>query len=342
MTEERRLSIGEAIREAIAEEMARDESVFLIGEDIGIPGGFGGAFGVYLGLPERFGHERIIDTPISEKAIAGAAVGAAMMGMRPIPDLQYSDFIFECMDEIVNQAAKLRYMSGGKLKVPLVLRCPVGTANRGAQHGQSPESYFIHVPGLKVVCPSDAYIAKGIIKSAIRDDDPVLVFEHKLLYGSKGRESAGGMDLTAHVPTEEYLFPIGKAVVKRPGTSVTVISTHLTLYRCLAAAEELAVEGIDCEVIDPVSLQPLDTATILESIDKTGRLVIAHEDTLTGGWGAEVAAVVADMGFASLRAPIRRIAARDVPLPVAPILEQAVVPTQARIVQEIRALCQGS
>jgi pyruvate/2-oxoglutarate/acetoin dehydrogenase E1 component len=342
MSEERRLSIGEAIREAIAEEMERDERVFLIGEDIGIPGGFGGAFGVYLGLPERFGHERIIDTPISEKAIAGAAVGAAMMGMRPIPDLQYSDFIFECMDEIVNQAAKMRYMSGGKLKVPLVLRCPVGTANRGAQHGQSPESYFIHVPGLKVVCPSDAYVAKGIIKSAIRDDDPVLVFEHKLLYGSKGRESAGGMDLTAHVPTEEYLFPIGKAVVKRSGTSVTVISTHLTLYRCLAAAEELALEGIDCEVIDPVSLQPLDTATIFESIDKTGRLVIAHEDTLTGGWGAEVAAVVADSCFSSLRAPIRRIAARDVPLPVAPVLEQAVVPSQARIVAEIRALCQGS
>jgi len=200
---ERRLSIGEAIREAIAEEMERDERVFLIGEDIGIPGGFGGAFGVYLGLPEKFGHERIIDTPISEKAIAGAAVGAAMMGMRPIPDLQYSDFIFECMDEIVNQAAKMRYMSGGKLKVPLVLRLPVGASNRGAQHGQSPESYFIHVPGLKVVCPSDAYHAKGIMKTAIRDDDPVLVFEHKLLYGSKGRESAGGMDLTAHVPTEE-------------------------------------------------------------------------------------------------------------------------------------------
>jgi len=200
---ERRLSIGEAIREAIAEEMERDERVFLIGEDIGIPGGFGGAFGVYLGLPEKFGHERIIDTPISEKAIAGAAVGAAMMGMRPIPDLQYSDFIFECMDEIVNQAAKMRYMSGGKLKVPLVLRLPVGASNRGAHHGQSPESYFIHVPGLKVVCPSDAYHAKGIMKTAIRDDDPVLVFEHKLLYGSKGRESAGGMDLTAHVPTEE-------------------------------------------------------------------------------------------------------------------------------------------
>lgn len=337
--EERRLTIGEAIREAIAEEMERDEKVFLIGEDIGIPGGFGGAFGVYLGLPEKFGRSRIIDTPISEKAIMGTAVGAAMMGMRPIPDLQYSDFIFECMDEVVNQAAKMRYMSGGKLSVPLVLRCPVGTANRGAQHGQSPESYFIHVPGLKVVCPSDAYHAKGIMKSAIRDDDPVLVFEHKLLYGSKGREQAGGLDLTAHVPTEEYLFPIGKAVVKRVGKSVTIVSTHLTLYRCLAAAEELIAEGIDCEIIDPISLQPFDYETVFTSVEKTGRLLIAHEDTLTGGWGAEVAAVVGNKRFSALKAPISRVASEDVPLPVAPILEQTVVPSQERIKKEIRALC---
>lgn len=339
---ERRLSIGEAIREAIAEEMERDERVFLIGEDIGIPGGFGGAFGVYLGLPEKFGRERIIDTPISEKAIAGAAVGAAMMGMRPIPDLQYSDFIFECMDEIVNQAAKMRYMSGGKLKVPLVLRLPVGASNRGAQHGQSPESYFIHVPGLKVVCPSDAYHAKGIMKTAIRDDDPVLVFEHKLLYGSKGRESAGGMDLTAHVPTEEYLVPIGKAVVKRPGGDVTVVATHLTLYRCLAAAEILAQEGIECEVIDPVSLLPFDVETVYSSLDGTGRLVIAHEDTFTGGWGAELAARVAGERFASLRAPIRRIAGHDVPLPVSPVLEDTIVPDVARITDQIRSVVHGS
>lgn len=341
MTEERRLSIGEAVREAIAEEMERDERVFLIGEDIGIPGGFGGAFGVYLGLPEKFGRERIIDTPISEKAIAGAAVGAAMMGMRPIPDLQYSDFIFECMDEIVNQAAKMRYMSGGKLKVPLVLRLPVGASNRGAQHGQSPESYFIHVPGLKVVCPSDAYNAKGIMKTAIRDDDPVLVFEHKLLYGSKGRESAGGMDLTAHVPTEEYLVPIGKAVVKRSGTDVTVVATHLTLYRCLAAAEILAEEGIECEVIDPLSLLPFDVDTVYTSLDRTGRLVIAHEDTFTGGWGAELAARVAGERFESLRAPIRRIAGHDVPLPVSPVLEDAVVPDIARITDQIRSTVNG-
>jgi len=334
---ERRLTIAEAIREAIAEEMQRDERVFLIGEDIGIPGGFGGAFGVYLGLPERFGHERIIDTPISEKAIAGAAVGAALMGMRPIPDLQYSDFIFECMDEIVNQAAKMRYMSGGRMSVPLVLRAPVGTANRGAQHGQSPESYFIHVPGLKVVCPSDAYTAKGIMLSAIRDDDPVLVFEHKLLYGSKGRESAGGMDLTAHVPTGEYLVPLGQAFIRRPGRDVTVVATHLTLYRCLAVAEELAADGIECEVIDPVSLLPLDVETLSASVARTGRLVIAHEDTLTGGWGAEVAARIGERCFGELRAPVCRVAAHDVPLPVAPVLEQEVVPSMARIGAAIRA-----
>ncbi len=338
VTPERRLTIAEAIREGIAEEMERDPSVFLIGEDIGIPGGFGGAFGVYLGLPEKFGRERIIDTPISEKAIAGAAVGAAMMGMRPIPDMQYADFLFECMDELVNQAAKMRYMSGGKLKVPLVMRCPVGTANRGAQHGQCPESYFIHVPGLKVVAPSDAYVAKGIIKAAIRDDDPVLVFEHKLLYGSKGREQAGGLDLTAHVPEEDYVFPIGKAVVKRAGSTITVVATHLTLYRCLAAAEELAKEGIDCEVIDPVTLQPFDTETVFASVEKTGRLLIAHEDTLTGGWGAELAARVAEERLFSLAAPIRRVASHDVPLPVAPILEQTVVPSQARITDELRKL----
>ena len=199
-TGERRLTIAEALREAIAEEMRRDEKVFLIGEDVGVDGGFGGAFGVYLGLTEQFGHERIIDTPISEKAIAGAATGAALMGMRPIADMQYSDFLFECMDELVNQAAKMRYMSGGKLSVPMVMRAPVGTTNRGAQHGQCPESYFMHVPGLKVVCVSDAYSAKGILKSAVRDDNPVLIFEHKLLYGSKGRQQAGGMDLTAVVP----------------------------------------------------------------------------------------------------------------------------------------------
>jgi len=336
----RRLTIAEALREAVAEELRRDDSVFVIGEDIGIEGGFGGAFGVYLGLTEEFGHERIVDTPISEKAIAGAAVGAALMGMRPIADMQYSDFLFACMDELVNQAAKMRLMSGGTLRVPLVMRAPVGATVRGAQHGQSPESYFVHVPGLKVVCVSDAYHAKGLLKSAVRDDNPVLVFEHKLLYGTKGREQAGGLDLTAEVPQEEYLFPIGRAVVKREGSDVTLVATHVSLYRCLAAAEELAAEaGIECEVIDPLTLLPLDTETLWTSVRKTGRLVIAHEDTLTGGWGAEVAARAADECLYALEAPIKRVAALDVPVPYAPVLEQAVVPSTERIEAAVREVC---
>jgi pyruvate/2-oxoglutarate/acetoin dehydrogenase E1 component len=321
--ETRRLTIAEALREAIAEEMRRDENVFLLGEDVGVEGGFGGAFGVYLGLVEEFGHERIIDTPISEKAIAGAAVGAAVLGMRPVADMQYSDFLFECMDELVNQAAKLRYMSGGKLSVPMVMRAPVGATLRGAQHGQCPESYFVHVPGLK---------------SAIRDDNPVLVFEHKLLYGSKGREAAGGYDLTAEVPTDDYTVPIGKAIIKRPGTDATVVATHVSLYRALAAADQLASEDIECEVIDPLTLNPLDEQTIFGSVQKTGRLAIVHEDTLTGGWGAEVAARVADDCLAYLEAPIKRIATRDVPAPAAPVLEQAIVPQVETIVATVKEM----
>jgi pyruvate/2-oxoglutarate/acetoin dehydrogenase E1 component len=336
--ETRRLTIAEALREAIAEEMRRDENVFLLGEDVGVEGGFGGAFGVYLGLVEEFGHERIIDTPISEKAIAGAAVGAAVLGMRPVADMQYSDFLFECMDELVNQAAKLRYMSGGKLSVPMVMRAPVGATLRGAQHGQCPESYFVHVPGLKVVAPSDAYHAKGILKSAIREDNPVLVFEHKLLYGSKGREAAGGYDLTAEVPTDDYTVPIGKAIIKRHGTDATLVATHVSLYRTLAAADQLASEGIDCEVIDPLTLNPLDEQTIFGSVQKTGRLAIVHEDTLTGGWGAEVAARVADDCLAYLEAPIKRIATRDVPAPAAPVLEQAIVPQVETIVATVKEM----
>jgi pyruvate/2-oxoglutarate/acetoin dehydrogenase E1 component len=334
----RRLTIAQALREAVAEELRRDESVFLIGEDIGIEGGFGGAFGVYLGLAEEFG-DRLVDTPISEKAIAGAAVGAALAGLRPIADMQYSDFLFECMDELVNQAAKLRLMSGGRLRVPLVMRAPVGASTRGAQHGQSPESYFVHVPGLKVVCVSDAYHAKGLLKSAVRDDNPVLFFEHKLLYGSKGREQAGGLDLTADVPEEEYLVPLGRAVVKRAGSDVTLVATHVSLYRSVAAAQELAdQDGVECEVIDPLTLVPLDTETLWGSVRKTGRLVIVHEDTLTGGWGAEVAARAAEECFGELVAPVRRVASLDVPMPYAPVLEQAVLPSVERIKAAVREL----
>jgi len=234
----------------------------------------------------------------------------------------------------------MRLMSGGTLRVPLVMRAPLRRQVRGAQHGQSPESYFVHVPGLKVVCVSDAYHAKGLLKSAVRDDNPVLVFEHKLLYGTKGREQAGGLDLTAEVPQEEYLFPIGRAVVKREGSDVTLVATHVSLYRCLAAAEELAAEaGIECEVIDPLTLLPLDTETLWTSVRKTGRLVIAHEDTLTGGWGAEVAARAADECLYALEAPIKRVAALDVPVPYAPVLEQAVVPSTERIEAAVREVC---
>ena len=334
----RRLTIGEALREAIAEEMRSDPDVFLLGEDIGVEGGFGGAFGVYLGLLDEFGHERIIDTPISEKVIAGAAVGAAMLGMKPIADMQYSDFLFECMDEMVNQAAKMRYMSGGKLSVPMVMRAPVGMTLRGAQHGQCPESYFVHVPGLKVVAPSDAYHAKGILKAAVRDPNPVLIFEHKLLYGSKGREAASGMDLTAEVPEGHYVIPIGQAVIKRPGSDVTIVATHVSLYRALAAAETLATDGIECEVIDPLTLLPLDNETIFRSVRRTGRLVIVHEDTLTGGWGAEVAARAADECLEYLESPIKRIATLDIPAPAAPVLEQRILPSEQTIVDTIHGL----
>jgi pyruvate/2-oxoglutarate/acetoin dehydrogenase E1 component len=219
------------------------------------------------------------------------------------------------------------------------MRAPVGATHRGAQHGQCPESYFTHVPGLKVVCVSDAYSAKGILKSAVRDDNPVLIFEHKLLYGSKGRQQAGGLDLTAPVPQEEYLLPLDKAIVKRAGVHVTVVATHLSLYRSLAAAAELAREGIECEVIDPVSLFPLDTETLWASVRKTGRLVIVHEDTLSGGWGAEIAARAADECLYSLEAPIKRVATYDTPLPFAPIMEAAVTPSMERIVSVARSIC---
>lgn len=339
---ERKLSIVEALKEAVREEMIRDESVIILGEDVGVPGGIGGPFGVFLGLAEEFGRDRVIDTPISEKAIVGAAVGAAAMGLRPLADMQYSDFIFCAMDEVVNQAAKLHYMSGGKLRLPLVIRAPVGATTRGAQHAQSPETYFAHVPGLKIAVPSNAYDAKGLLKTAIRDDNPVLMFEHKLLYGSAGplkRDVPGGLDLTTYIPEEEYLVPFGQAAVKRTGTDVTVVGTHLMLYRALISAEELSeAEGIECEVIDPRTLVPLDRETILNSVAKTGRLVIVHEAHLSYGWGAEVAAIVADQGLFYLKAPIKRVCSYDVPMPFAPVLESFVLPSVERISATIREL----
>ena len=333
------MTVAEALRAALREEMRRDERVFLIGEDIGIPGGFGGAFTVTLGLSEEFGPERVRDTPISEAGIAGVAIGAAMCGLRPVADVQYSDFLFNMMDQLVNQAAKMRYMSGGTLAVPLVMRAPVGATARGAQHAQSPEAFFTHVPGLKVVAPSNAYDAKGLLKAAIRDENPVLVFEHKLLYGSKGpRSERGAVTANSDVPDEDYIVPIGQGAVRRPGAAVTIVASLLMVYRALQAAEELAAQGVEAEVIDPRTLVPLDKELIFTSVQKTGRLVIVEEDNLTNGWGAEVAALMADEAFIWLDAPIKRVAAPDTPPPFAPVLEQHYVPSVERIVATVRSI----
>jgi acetoin:2,6-dichlorophenolindophenol oxidoreductase subunit beta len=329
-----KMTIAEALRQAIREEMQRDQRVFCLGEDIGIEGGFGGAFTVTLGLSQEFGHQRILDTPISEAAIAGMAVGAAVAGMRPIADVQYGDFLFNMMDQLANEAAKLRYMSGGTLSVPMVMRAPIGATTRGAQHAQSLEAFFTHIPGLKVACPATAYDAKGLLKSAVRDENPVIFFEHKLLYGSKGpRSEKGAVSPVGEVPEEEYLVPFGQGVIRRSGGDLTIVANLLMLYRSLAAAETLAEQGIQAEVIDPRTLVPLDKDLILSSVRKTGRLLIVEEDNLTGGWGAEIAALVADEAFIWLDAPIKRVAAPDVPPPFAPVLEREYVPGPSRIVE---------
>jgi len=334
-----KMSIAEALREAIREEMRRDPRVFCLGEDIGVEGGFGGAFTVTLGLSQEFGHERILDTPISEAAIAGLAIGSAIAGMRPIADVQYGDFLFCMMDQLANQAAKLRYMSGGALTIPMVMRAPIGATARGAQHAQSLEAFFTHVPGLKVVAPATAYDAKGLLKAAVRDDNPVLIFEHKLLYGSKGaRTEKGAVSPIGDVPEEDYIVPIGEGIIRRPGKDVTIVANLLMLYRALGAAETLAQRGIEAEVIDPRTLAPLDKQLILESVQKTGRLVIVEEDNLTNGWGAEVAALMADEAFIWLDAPIKRVAAPDVPPPFAPALEREYVPSEQRVVDAVCSL----
>ncbi len=337
----RRLTLVEALREALREEMRRDHRVILLGEDIGVEGGFGGAFTVTLGLEKEFGHERVIDTPISEAGIAGVAAGAALGGLRPVADIQYGDFLFLALDQLANHAAKMRYMSGGKLKVPMVFRAPVGATTRGAQHGQSLEAFATHVPGLKVVCPANPYDAKGLLKAAIRDDNPVIMFEHKLLYGSKGaRKESGGLDLTAEVPEEEYLVPLGKAKIVREGSQITIVANLLMLHKSMLAAKQLELAGIDAEVIDPRTLVPLDWDTVFNSVQKTGRLLIVEEDNLSGGWGAEVAARVADSCLGYLEAPIRRVAAPDTPVPFAPVMENFYIPSVERIVAEATALCQ--
>ena len=333
-----RLSIAEALRKAIHDEMARDPNVFCIGEDIGIPGGFGGAFTVTLGLEKDF-RDRMIDTPISEIGIFGAACGAAIMGMRPIADVQYGDFLFCAMDQIVNQIAKLRYMSGGKLKVPIVMRAPVGVTGRGSQHAQNLEPYFISCPGLKVVAPATAYDAVGLLKAAVRDDDPVLVFEHKLLYGSKGpRQEPGSVDASSEIPDEDYIVPIGKGIIRREGKDATIVASLLMMHFSLQAAEILAKEGIDCEVIDPRTLWPLDIDLILDSVKKTGRAVIVEESPKQGGLGAEIGMQIAENIPDYLLAPITRVAAPNTPAPYSPVMEKFYIPQPERIALVIKKL----
>src|ERR1700734_1040916 len=311
----KRQAIAEALRDAIAEEMERDQSVFCLGEDIAVPGGWGGAFTVTLGLEKRF-PDRMINTPIAELGFFGIGIGAAMMGMKPIVDVQYGDFLFLASDQIINNAAKMRYMSGGRCQVPLVMRAPVGTTGRGSQHAQNMERYFTGVPGLKVVAVSNAYDAKGILKAAVRDDNPVLIFEHKLLYGSQGaRTESGAVDATSEIPDHDYLVPLDQAAVRRSGSDVTILSWLLMLHFSLDAARQLAGEGIDAEVIDVRSLAPIDYQTIGDSVKKTGRVVIVEEGPKTGGVSAEIAAGIMERFGESLLAAVVRVASADVPVP---------------------------
>lgn len=334
-------TIVEALKTALIEEMDRDDSVVVFGEDIAV---FGGAYRVTEGLLEKYGEERIKDTPISEIAIAGAAVGAAMTGLRPVAEFQFNDFMACGMDQICNQAAKIRFMMGGQVKVPLVFRAPMGATGRAAQHSQCLEAWFMHTPGLKVVLPSTPYDAKGLLKAAIRDDNPVIMLEHKLLYGAKspgGKAQTAVNDLGAAftpAPDEEYLVPIGKADIKRQGKDVTVVATSLMVHKALKAAGQLEKEGIDIEVIDPRTLVPLDRQAILESVRKTGRLVVASEDVLTCGFTSEVAACIAEEGAYYLEAPVKRVAVMDTPIPFAPSMEKDVIPSEENIIDAVRTV----
>jgi pyruvate/2-oxoglutarate/acetoin dehydrogenase E1 component len=321
----REITYREALREGLQEEMRRDERVFLLGEDIAE---FGGTYKVTEGLLAEFGPERVRNTPISETAIVGAALGAALLGMRPVAELMYIDFSAVAMDQIVNQIAKIRYMFGGKAKASLVIRTQGGAGrSSGPHHAQSLETWFCHTPGLMVAMPSTPYDVKGLIKSSIRSDNPVIFIEHKLLYNEKGP-----------VPEEEYLVPIGKADIKREGGDVTLVATSRMVLRALKAAEALAEDGIEAEVLDPRSLVPLDEDAILQSVKKTGRLVIIHEAVKRGGYGAEIQAVVSEKAFDYLDAPIKRVAAANTPVPFAPTLENFVIPDERDIIKEVKEL----
>ena len=321
----REITYVQALNEALREEMKRDERVFVMGEDIGI---YGGAYKVTDGLYEEFGEERVRDTAISEAAIAGAAVGAAMTGMRPVAEIMYIDFSTLAMDQIINLGAKNRYMFGGKTKVPMVMRTQGGTG-RGiaAHHSQSLEAWYVHAPGLYVIMPSTPYDAKGLLKSAIRDDNPIMFIEHKMLYRTKGE-----------VPEEEYTIPIGVGDVKREGTDVTLVAYSRMVLLALEAAEELSKEGISIEVIDPRTLKPLDIGLIVDSVKKTGRAIVVSEACKTGGVAGEISAQIMENAFDYLDAQIVRLAAADVPVPMSPPLEEASIPSVKGIIQAAKGL----
>ncbi len=316
----------DALKEGLREEMLRDERVFIMGEDIGR--NWGGAFKVTKGLAEEFGDDRVRDTPISENAIVGAALGAAITGMIPVAEIMFGDLITLAMDQVCNQAAKMRYMFGGQTSVPLVMRSVFGGGkNLASHHSQSLEAWFMHTPGLKIAVPSFAYDVKGLIKTAIRDPNPVMFFEHKLVYDRK-----------EEVPDEEYLIPFGKARVHREGDDVTIWGTFLMVHKAIEAADELAKQGISAEVIDPRTLVPLDRKTLIDSVKKTGRLVLVTEETKTGATTAEIAAIVQEEAFDWLDAPIKRVNAPDTPVPFSPPLEQVFIPDKDRIISAVREI----
>ena len=324
----RELSLGAATREAIAEEMRRDPTVFVIGEDVAEAGT---PFKVLSGLVEEFGPQRVIDTPISEAGFTGIALGAALTGMRPVVDIMFGDFLTLVMDQLVNQAAKAHYMSGGKLRAPLTIRTTLGATRRSAaQHSQSLHALLSHIPGLKVALPATPYDAKGLMKAAIRDDSPVIVFEDKMMFQQKGP-----------VPEAEYVLPLGVADLKREGTDLTLVATSSMVLVALAAAELLAAEGISAEVLDPRTTVPLDAEALVRSAVKTGRAIVIDEGHRSYGVSAELAAVISDGAFYHLDAPVGRLAALDVPVPFSPVLEDATVPTVDQVVSEARRLCAG-
>jgi pyruvate/2-oxoglutarate/acetoin dehydrogenase E1 component len=322
----REITFAQAINEALAEEMRRDPRVFIIGEDVAEAGT---PFKVLLGLVKEFGKERVIDSPISEAGIAGIGVGAAMTGMCPVVDIMFGDFITLTMDQLVNQAAKIHYMSGGKLKVPMVLRTTLGATRRSAaQHSQSLHAWVSHIPGLKVAVPSTPYDAKGLLKSAIRDDNPVVFFEDKMMYQLKGS-----------VPVEEYTIPLGLADVKRAGSDITLVASSSMVHVALAAADALQASGISAEVVDVLTTVPLDKGTIIESVKKTSRAIVIDEGYERYGVTAEIASVIAEDAFYYLDAPIKRMGAMDVPVPFSPVLEDQTVPTAESVAAVAKVLC---